>query len=140
MLLEVEDLTKEFPGVIALDGVSLRVRPGTVHAVMGENGAGKSTLMKIIAGVHPPDRGTVKLRGHPIRLDSPRDALAHGVVMIHQELNLMSTMTVAENVWLGREPLKPLGFVDHAELGRRTARLFLRLGIETDPSDRKSVV
>jgi inositol transport system ATP-binding protein len=136
VLLEVEDLTKEFPGVIALDGVSLRVRPGTVHAVMGENGAGKSTLMKIIAGVHPPDRGTVKLRGRPIRLDSPRDALAHGVVMIHQELNLMSTMTVAENVWLGREPLKRLGFVDHAELGRRTARLFRRLGIGTDPSTR----
>jgi inositol transport system ATP-binding protein len=136
MLLEVEDLRKEFPGVLALDEVSLRVRPGTVHAVMGENGAGKSTLMKIIAGIHPPDRGTVKLRGRPVRLDSPREALTHGIAMIHQELNLMPTMTVAENVWLGREPLNRLGFVDHAELRRRTAELFRRLGIETDPTIR----
>jgi inositol transport system ATP-binding protein len=138
MLLEAEDLRKEFPGVLALDGVSLRVRAGTVHAVMGENGAGKSTLMKIIAGIHPPDRGTVKLHGRPLRLASPREALQHGIAMIHQELNLMPTMTVAENVWIGREPLAGLGLVDHRELRRRTAELFLRLGIETDPSLRVS--
>ena len=136
MLLEVEDLRKEFPGVLALDGVSLRVRAGTVHAVMGENGAGKSTLMKIIAGVHRPDGGTVKLRGRPARFGSPREALEHGIAMIHQELNLMPSMTVAENVWIGREPLNRLGFVDHSELRRRTAELFLRLGIETDPAPR----
>ena len=133
MLLEVEDLRKEFPGVLALDGVSLRVQAGTVHAVMGENGAGKSTLMKIIAGVHPPDGGTLTLRGRPVHLGSPRKALQHGIAMIHQELNLMPSMTVAENVWIGREPLNRLGFVDHAELRRRTAELFLRLGIDTDP-------
>ena len=136
MLLEAEDLRKEFPGVLALDGVSLGVRAGTVHAVMGENGAGKSTLMKIIAGIHPPDRGTVKLRGRALRLASPREAIEHGIAMIHQELNLMPTMTVAENVWIGREPLIGLGFVDHRELRRRTAELFRRLGIETDPSVR----
>jgi inositol transport system ATP-binding protein len=134
VLLEVEGLRKEFPGVLALDGVSLQVQAGTVHAVMGENGAGKSTLMKIIAGVHPPDSGTVKLRGRPVHLGSPREALQQGIAMIHQELNLMPSMTVAENVWIGREPLNRLGFVDHAELRRRTAELFLRLGIETDPS------
>ncbi|HEY7505474.1 MAG TPA: sugar ABC transporter ATP-binding protein [Gemmatimonadales bacterium] len=134
MLLEVEDLRKEFPGVLALDGVSLRLQAGTVHAVMGENGAGKSTLMKIIAGIHPPDAGTVRLRGRPVQLGSPREALQHGIAMIHQELNLMPSMTVAENVWIGREPLTRLGFVDHGELRRRTAELFLGLGIETEPS------
>jgi ABC-type sugar transport system ATPase subunit len=134
VLLEVEDLRKEFPGVLALDGVSLRLQDGTVHAVMGENGAGKSTLMKIIAGIHPPDAGTVRLRGRPVQLGSPREALQHGIAMIHQELNLMPSMTVAENVWIGREPLTRLGFVDHGELRRRTAELFLGLGIETEPS------
>jgi inositol transport system ATP-binding protein len=134
VLLEVEDLRKEFPGVLALDGVSLRLQAGTVHAVMGENGAGKSTLMKIIAGIHPPDAGTVRLRGRPVQLGSPREALQHGIAMIHQELNLMPSMTVAENVWIGREPLTRLGFVDHGELRRRTAELFLGLGIETEPS------
>jgi inositol transport system ATP-binding protein len=134
VLLEVEGLRKEFPGVLALDGVSLQVQAGTVHAVMGENGAGKSTLMRIIAGVHPPDGGMVKLRGRPVHLGSPREALQHGIAMIHQELNLMPSMTVAENVWIGREPLNRMGFVDHAELRRRTAELFLRLGIETDSS------
>lgn len=136
VLLEVEDLRKEFPGVLALDGVSLRVRAGTVHAVMGENGAGKSTLMRIIAGIHPPDRGVVKWRGRAVRLDSPRAALDQGIAMIHQELNLMPSMTVAENVWIGREPLNRLGFVDHDRLRRQTGRLFTRLGIGTDPDAR----
>jgi inositol transport system ATP-binding protein len=132
-LLEVEDLHKEFPGVVALDGVSLRLRPATVHAVMGENGAGKSTLMKIIAGLHPPDRGAVRLRGRPVQLRSPHDALRQGIAMIHQELHLMPSMTVAENIWIGREPTSVLGFVDHRELHRRTADLLRRLAIEADP-------
>ena len=136
MLLEVEDLCKKFPGVVALDGVSLRVGAGSVHAVMGENGAGKSTLMKIIAGELTPDRGTLTLRDRPVRFDSPRAALTHGIAMIHQELNLMPTMTVAENIWLGREPLSRFGLVDHSELRRRTADLFQRLGIGTDPVTR----
>jgi len=133
VLLEVEDLRKEFPGVLALDGVSLRVQAGTVHAVMGENGAGKSTLMRIIAGVHPPDGGTVKLRGRPVHLGSPREALQHGIAMIHQELNLMPYMTVAENIWIRREPKTKLGFVDHGELRRKTADLFRKLKINIDP-------
>ncbi len=134
VLLEVEGLSKEFPGVRALDGVDLRLRPGTVHAVMGENGAGKSTLMKIIAGLYPPDSGSVRLRGQAVRFRSPHDALRSGVAMIHQELNLMPFMTVAENIWIGREPKTALGFVDHRELHRRTASLFLRLAIGTDPA------
>jgi ABC-type sugar transport system ATPase subunit len=136
VLLEVENLRKEYPGVVALDGVSLRLRPGTVHAVMGENGAGKSTLMKIVAGISPPDRGRMRLRGHELRLRTPQDALRRGIAMIHQELNLMPSMTVAENVWIGREPLSALRFVDHRELHRRTADLFRRLAIDTDPAAR----
>jgi ABC-type sugar transport system, ATPase component len=107
-LLEVEGVRKEFPGVVALDGVGLKIRPGTVHALMGENGAGKSTLMKIIAGVYQPDTGEIKLKGNPVKLTTPLAALDAGIAMIHQELNLMPYMTVAENVWIRREPMKGL--------------------------------
>src|SRR5919201_329496 len=103
-LLQVEGVRKEFPGVVALDDVSFRLKPGTVHALMGENGAGKSTLMKIIAGIYKPDSGAFHLRGKDIQLTSPLDALENGIAMIHQELNLMPFMTVAENIWIRREP------------------------------------
>jgi inositol transport system ATP-binding protein len=132
-LLEISHVRKEFPGVVALDDVSLLLRRGTVHALMGENGAGKSTLMKIIAGIYIPDSGNVQLRGVDIRLKSPLDALENGIAMIHQELNLMPFMTVAENIWIRREPLTRFGFVDHRELNRRTAELFARLNIDIDP-------
>ena len=108
-LLEVEGVRKEFPGVVALDGVQLRIRPGTVHALMGENGAGKSTLMKIVAGVYQPDTGEIRLKGKPVKLTTPLAALDAGIAMIHQELNLMPYMTVAENVWIRREPMRGLG-------------------------------
>jgi inositol transport system ATP-binding protein len=133
-LIEAEGIRKGFPGVLALDNVSFKLRPGTVHALMGENGAGKSTLMKIIAGVYQPDGGVMKLRGKEVHFAGPLDALEHGVAMIHQELNLMQFMTVAENVWIRREPLTRLGFVDHAELNRRTAKLFEQLKIKIDPT------
>lgn len=132
-LLDVEGVRKEFPGVIALDDVRFRLRRGTVHALMGENGAGKSTLMKIIAGIYTPDRGTFKLRGVDIRLESPLDALENGIAMIHQELNLMAFMTVAENIWIRREPKNRFGFVDHGVMRRNTAELFARLNIDLDP-------
>ena len=132
-LLEAEDIRKEFPGVLALDQVQFRLRPGTVHALMGENGAGKSTLMKIIAGIHPPTSGTLRLKGQEIRLVSPLDALENGIAMIHQELNLMPFMTVAENIWIRREPKNRLGLVDHGELRRKTAELFQALKINIDP-------
>src|SRR6476620_6161485 len=132
-LLAVEGIHKAFPGVVALDDVSFHLRRGSVHALMGENGAGKSTLMKIIAGIYQPDSGTIRLRGEEIRLASPLDALKNGIAMIHQELNLMAFMTVAENIWIGREPRNRLGFVDHAELHRRTAKLFEQLRIDVDP-------
>ena len=118
-LLEVEGVRKMFPGVLALDGVSLQVRAGTVHALMGENGAGKSTLMNIVTGLLTPDAGRVTVRGR--------------VAMIHQELHLLSSMTVAENIFLGREPLTRLGFVDDRALARRTSELLAALDVDIDP-------
>lgn len=132
-LLEVQGVRKAFPGVVALDNVQFKLRPGTVHALMGENGAGKSTLMKIIAGVYIPDQGELRVKGRALSLNGPLDALNNGIAMIHQELNLMPYMTVAENIWIRREPKNRFGFVDHAELRRRTQALFDRLAIDIDP-------
>ena len=121
-LVEVDGVRKAFPGVVALDGVSMRVRPGTVHALIGENGAGKSTLMTIITGSLRQDAGTVTVRGR--------------TAMIHQELNLFPSMTVAENIWLGREPLTRIGLVDHRALVRRTSDLLGGLKIDINPDER----
>jgi len=132
-LLEVSRVSKSFPGVAALEDVTLRLEQGTVHALMGENGAGKSTLMKIVAGVCPPDSGELRLAGRPLRLDSPRQALECGIAMIHQELNLLPTMSVAENIWIRREPLNALRFVRHRELNRMTRVLLERLAVDVDP-------
>jgi inositol transport system ATP-binding protein len=132
-LLEVENVRKAFPGVLALDNVSFRLKRGHVHALVGENGAGKSTLMKIIAGIYSPDSGSFRLKGQEIHLTSPLDALHYGIAMIHQELNLMNFMTVAENVWIRREPLNGMGLVRHGEMRRRTQELFDRLDIHIDP-------
>ncbi|EJL52289.1 MULTISPECIES: sugar ABC transporter ATP-binding protein [unclassified Rhizobium] len=132
-LLSAEGVRKEFPGVVALDDVQFQLKRGTVHALMGENGAGKSTLMKILAGIYIPDKGEVRLKGVEIQLKSPLDALENGIAMIHQELNLMPFMTVAENIWIRREPKNKFGFVDHAAMFRQTDELFRRLNIDIDP-------
>jgi inositol transport system ATP-binding protein len=132
-LLEVENVRKAFPGVLALDNVAFRLKRGHVHALMGENGAGKSTLMKIIAGIYQPDSGSFRLKGLEIQLTSPLDALKYGIAMIHQELNLMAYMTVAENIWIRREPLNAFGLVRHDEMRRKTQALFDRLDIGVDP-------
>ena len=126
--LEAEGISKFFPGVKALDNVSLRVRPGTVHALMGENGAGKSTLMKCLIGIYRPDKGAIRVKGEPVQFQDTMDALRAGISMIHQELNLVPHMTVAENIWLGREPMK-YGFVDHRQLARQTQTLLNKLNI-----------
>jgi len=126
--LEAEGISKFFPGVKALDNVSLRIKPGSVHALMGENGAGKSTLMKCLIGIYRPDKGTIRIKGEPVQFQDTMDALRSGISMIHQELNLVPHMTVAENIWLGREPMK-YGFVDHALLNRQTQALLDRLNI-----------
>ncbi|MBP2167338.1 inositol transport system ATP-binding protein [Erwinia toletana] len=126
--LEAEGISKFFPGVKALNKVSLRVKPGTVHALMGENGAGKSTLMKCLIGIYRPDDGIIRIKGEPVQFDDTMDALRSGISMIHQELNLVPHMTVAENIWLGREPMK-YGFVDHARLNKMTTELLSKLNI-----------
>ncbi|WNN42920.1 MULTISPECIES: sugar ABC transporter ATP-binding protein [Winslowiella] len=126
--LEAEGISKFFPGVKALNKVSLRVKPGTVHALMGENGAGKSTLMKCLIGIYRPDDGVIRIKGEPVQFADTLDALRSGISMIHQELNLVPHMTVAENIWLGREPMK-YGFVDHAKLNKITQDLLTKLNI-----------
>jgi inositol transport system ATP-binding protein len=134
-LLEIINVSKSFPGVLALSNVQLRVRPGSVLALMGENGAGKSTLMKIIAGIYQPDDGELRLRGKPISFDTPLAALQAGIAMIHQELNLMPHMSIAENIWIGREQLNGLHMIDHREMFRCTAALLERLRINLDPEE-----
>ena len=100
--LEISHVSKSFPGVKALDDVSLRVRPGSVHALIGENGAGKSTLMKCLFGIYHPEEGTISLDGEEVRIGSPNDALRHGISMIHQELVPVPYRNVADNIWIGR--------------------------------------
>lgn len=134
-LLEVINVSKGFPGVVALSDVQLRVRPGTVLALMGENGAGKSTLMKIIAGIYQPDAGELRLKGRPVVFDTPLAALQSGIAMIHQELNLMPHMSIAENIWIGREQLNGLRLIDHRAMHRCTAQLLERLRIDLDPEE-----
>jgi ribose transport system ATP-binding protein len=135
VLLHVSNIRKEFAGVVALKDVSFKLRAGTVHALMGENGAGKSTLMKIIAGIYRPDGGKIQLHGQDVDLPTPLAALDHGIAMIHQELNLMSSMTVAENIWIRREPRNRFGLIDHAKLKKMTRDLFAELDIDIAPDE-----
>jgi len=121
-LLEMLDIEKQFPGVKALDHAKLQLRPGSIHALMGENGAGKSTLMKCLFGIYKKDAGSIRMNGKEINFTSPRNALDHGVAMVHQELNQVLYRSVMENMWLGRFPLKA-GLVDHKKC-TTTPRLF----------------
>ena len=134
-VLEMRNITKTFPGVKALDNVQLKVRPGTVHALMGENGAGKSTLMKCLFGIYRQDSGEVLLDGKPVKINSAREAMDNGIAMIHQELHPIRFRSVMENVWLGRFP-GSFGVVDHKAMYDQTKELFDDLGLE----DRTSVV
>ena len=132
-LLEMRNITKTFPGVKALDGVSLTVRRGTVHALMGENGAGKSTLMKCLFGIYRKDSGEVFLDGEKADFVSPRDALDHGVAMVHQELNQALKRSVTDNVWLGRYPTRLGVFTDEKEMYRETKKVLDELNVNVDP-------
>ncbi|MGR6973833.1 sugar ABC transporter ATP-binding protein [Streptomyces cynarae] len=134
-LLSMSGITKSFPGVRALDGVDLDVQAGEVHCLLGQNGAGKSTLIKILAGAHQPDTGTIHWRGEPVTLRSPIAAMRLGIATIYQELDLVEHLSVAENVHLGHEPTAA-GFVVRRKTARTsTARLLRRLGHpEIDPS------
>ena len=111
MLLEIRHVRKEFPGVVALDDVSLEIFPGEVHALMGENGAGKSTLMKILAGIYKADAGEIIYKGEPLTVHNPKDSLEQGISIIHQELNMILDMTVEQNLFLGRELAGKTGVV-----------------------------
>ena len=132
-LLEVRDLVKSFPGVRALKGVSLSLDRGEVLAVIGENGAGKSTLMKILAGVQRPDSGAILIDGHVVGICSVHDALARGIALIHQELNLADNLDVAANIFLGREKLRA-GLIDKAHQRREARRFLDAVGLRIDPS------
>ena len=132
-LLRMEGISKRFPGVVALDGVHLDVRPGSVHALMGENGAGKSTLMKCLIGMYRPDAGRIVLDGREIAPRNEAEGIAAGISMIHQELAAVPEMTVAENLFLGREPRVAGLFVDHQAMQRQARELFDRWEIGLDP-------
>ncbi len=132
-LLRAQGVSKRFPGVQALDRVDFDIRPGELHALLGENGAGKSTLMGILAGVFPPDSGSLLLDGRPACLRSPRDAQEKGIAIIYQELSLIPQLSVAENIFLGREPLTILRTIDYRRMHRQAAGILERLecGIDT---------
>jgi ribose transport system ATP-binding protein len=134
-LVSVQNLSKSFPGVRALDGVRFDLMPGEVHALMGENGAGKSTLMKILAGVYRKDSGEVLLDGKPVDIESPAHAQSLAIGIIHQELHLMGHLTAAQNIFLGREPRKAAGlFLDEGQLNRDAQALFDRLNLQLSPT------
>ena len=131
-ILRMTGIQKYFPGVHALDNAQLEVREGEVMALVGENGAGKSTLMKVLTGIYPSDGGTIEFFGKHVEIHGPRDAQALGICIVHQELNLMQHLTVAENIYIGREPMKGL-LVDKAKQNAMTQELFDKLHLELDP-------
>src|SRR3989454_868769 len=135
-LLEMKGITKSFPGVRALQDVSLEVSAGEVHALVGENGAGKSTLIRILGGIYPRDAGQILLRGLPVEVASPTHARQLGISIIHQELNQVPALSVAENIFLGREPRRVGGLVDWDEMYARAGRLLADLGVSIDPRRR----
>ena len=137
-ILQMRHIFKMFPGVKALDDAQLDVRPGEVHVLLGENGAGKSTLMKVLAGVYTKDAGEIIFEGKPVEINSVSDAQRLGISMIHQELNMLPARTVAQNIYLGREPLKnkTLKWVDEKKMVEDSQRLMEKLGVQLDPNVR----
>ncbi|MHB9305208.1 galactose/methyl galactoside ABC transporter ATP-binding protein MglA [Fusobacterium polymorphum] len=131
-VLEMENISKEFPGVKALDNVQLKLKPGTVHALMGENGAGKSTLMKCLFGIYEKSSGKILLDGVEVNFKSTKEALENGVSMVHQELNQVLQRNVLDNIWLGRYPMKGF-FVDEKKMYNDTINIFKDLDIKVDP-------
>ena len=132
-ILEARNISKGFPGVQALDKVSLTIRRGKLTALLGENGAGKSTLMNILAGVFPPDSGTIEFKQQPVQFQNTREARDAGIAIIFQELNLIPQLTIAENIFLGREPLTKLGTIDYAKINGDAQKLLSELESDLTP-------
>ncbi len=132
VILTMKGIDKSFPGVRALDKVDLEVRKGEVLALMGENGAGKSTLMKVLTGIYTKDAGTITYEGREVTYHNPREAQADGIVIVHQELNMMGHLTVAQNIFIGRE-FKKGPFIDDAKMNEEARKLFRQLNIDIDP-------
>lgn len=131
--VDLVEISKRFGATQALDRVTLELLPGEVHALVGENGAGKSTLVKILAGIHRPDSGEIRLDGAPTPINGPAHARASGIAVVHQEPRLFPDLTVAENVFMGHAPAGPLGSIDWGEMRRAAARIFDGLGVRIDP-------
>lgn len=134
IILEMKDIDKRFSGVHALKSVNLELRKGEVHALMGENGAGKSTLMKVLCGIHKRDGGTVSLFGEEVNFSSIKDSQDAGISIIHQELNMMNHLTVAQNIYIGREPMVKGIYIDDKKMEQDARELFDRIGVKIDPS------
>src|ERR1700709_2337918 len=130
-LLEMRGIGKIFPGVKALQSVNFTVRAGEIHALLGENGAGKSTLIKVLTGVHPADAGEIRLGGTPIRPSAPKDAERCGISTVYQEVNLVPSLSVAENITLGRQPGR-FGFLNWRAIRRSAKAALARLEVECD--------
>ncbi|MBP3876184.1 MAG: sugar ABC transporter ATP-binding protein [Lachnospiraceae bacterium] len=137
VLLTMKGIDKSFPGVHALDHVDFEVRKGEVHALMGENGAGKSTLMKVLTGIYTKDSGTITFEGREVEFHNTREAQDAGIVIVHQELNMLGHLTVAQNIFIGREPRKGLR-IDDQKMIEDSAKLFQRLNIDIDPRETMS--
>ena len=137
VILTMKGIDKSFPGVHALDHVDLEVRKGEVHALMGENGAGKSTLMKVLTGIYSKDSGTITFEGREVEFTNPREAQDAGIVIVHQELNMLGHLTVAQNIFIGREFMKGK-FIDDRKMNEEARKLFDQLGIDIDPTETMS--
>jgi len=137
-VLQMEGITKRFPGVLALNNVSLNVKSGTVHALMGENGAGKSTLMKCLFGMYHPDEGNIIFKGKKVEFYDTKNALEAGISMIHQELSNVPQRTIAENMWLGREPKRvgKIPLINHKKMIKDTAELLKQLEMPINPEEK----
>ncbi len=134
VILEVQNVSKSFPGVKALDNVSFELRRGEVHALVGENGAGKTTLMKILSGVYRADQGTIRYKGKEVAFRDVTEARKAGIGIIYQELNLIPHLTVAANIFVGREPLTRLGTLDEKKMNAGAVAILSRLNVHLDPT------